>query len=134
VGKNLYERIRCFSAREREVCARSGALTERVALERCYGSAVWEGLLHNPQLTAPEVARIAKNGTVSVPLLGLIVANGAWLAIGEVQRALLGNPRLAGSQIDRVLGALSPANLRTVAQQTAYRAPVRQAAQRLIKR
>jgi hypothetical protein len=133
-AKGLYERIRSLSTRERETCARSGALTERVALERCYGTSVWEGLLQNPQITPPEVARIARNGTVPVPLLGLIVANSGWLSVGEVQRALLSNPRASGSQIDRILGALSPSDLRRISQQTAYRAPVRQAAQKLLKR
>jgi hypothetical protein len=130
----LYEKIRNLSTRERETCARSGSLTERVALERCYGTSVWEGLLQNPQVTPPEVARIARNGTVPVPLLALIVANSGWLSVGEVQRALLSNPRASGSQLDRILGALSPSDLRRVSQQTAYRAPVRQAAQKLLKR
>jgi hypothetical protein len=133
-AKGLYDKIRAMTTRERETCARSGALSERVALERCYGASVWEGLLHNPQITPPEVARIARNGTVSVPLLSVIVANGGWIAVGEVQRALLANPRLSGSALDRVLGALSSSDLRRVSQQTAYRAPVRQAAQRLMKR
>lgn len=133
-AKGLYDKIRAMSVRERETCARSGALSERVALERCFGASVWEGLLHNPQITPPEVARIARNGTVSVPLLSVIVANGGWIAVGEVQRALLANPRLSGSALDRVLGALSSSDLRRVSQQTAYRAPVRQAAQRLMKR
>lgn len=131
--KTLYERVRGFSAREREACARSGALPERIALERCYGSSVWEGIVQNPQVTAPEVARIARNGTISKAVLGIVIANAAWLSVGEVQRALLSNPRVKGSELDRVLRALAPAELRRVAQQTAYGAAVRQAAQKLAK-
>ena len=41
---------------DHETVARSGALSERVALDRRFGSIVWEGLLQNPELTAPEVA------------------------------------------------------------------------------
>ena len=132
-AKGLYEKVRAFSIREREVCARSGTLPERTALERCYGTSVWEGILQNPQATPPEVARIARNGTISNPMLGLIVANAGWLAVGEVQRALLSNPRVGGAHLDRVLRALTPAELRRVIQQTAYRALVRQAAQKLAK-
>jgi hypothetical protein len=132
-SKSLYEKVRAYSAREREVCARTGALPERIALERCYGSSVWDGIVQNPQVTPPEVARIARNGTIPKSVLGVIVANAAWLSIGEVQRALLSNPRVKGSELDRVLRALAPAELRRVAQQTAYRSVVRQAAQKLVK-
>jgi hypothetical protein len=132
-AKTLYERVRGFSARERETCARSGALPERIALERCYGAAVWEGIVQNPQVTPPEVARIARNGTIPKSVLGIIVANAGWLSIGEVQRALLSNPRVKGPELDRVLRALAPAELRRVAQQTSYGAAVRQAAQKLVK-
>jgi hypothetical protein len=130
---SLHERVRAFSLRERETCARSGMLSERVALERAFGTAVWEGLLQNPQLTPPEVARIARNGTASGPVLAAIVANGSWLSVGEVQRALLANPRVTGPQIERVLRSLSQSDLRRATQQTSYRASVRQAAQKLLK-
>jgi hypothetical protein len=131
--KSVLERVRAFTIRERDACARSGTLSERVALERCYGSAVWEPLLSNPQITPPEVARIARNGTIPKPLVAMIVANGGWLALGEVQRALLSNPRVTGPHVERILRALSPADLKRVPQQTAYRAVVRQAAQKLLK-
>ncbi len=131
--KGLYERVRGFSTREREICARSGALPERIALERCYGASVWEGVVQNPQVTPPEIARIARNGTIPKSVLGVIVANAGWLSVGEVQRALLSNPRVKGGELDRVLRALAPAELRRVVQQTAYRAAVRQAAQKLVK-
>ena len=68
------------------------------------------------------------------PLVSLIVANSAWLAKPEVQRALLGNPRVGGSQLDRVLRAMSPADLSRVAQLSAYRMQVRTAAKRLLKK
>jgi hypothetical protein len=132
--RNVYERVRKLSIRERETMARQGTLPERVALERCFGSAVWEGLLQNPNLTPPEVMRIAKNGSLSQPLVGAIVSNGAWLAKPEVQRALLSNPRVAGMHLDRVLRAMSQTDLARVAQQSSYRIPVRLAAKRLLNR
>ena len=128
---NIYERIRQLSLREREAVGRSGMLAERVALERAFGGSVWEALLQNPQLTAPEVARMAKNGSLPIPLVGVIVGNGGWLGSGEVRRALLSNPRVSGLNLDRVLRATPKAELKQVAQMTAYRSEVRAAAQKL---
>jgi hypothetical protein len=132
VSRNVHERVRKLSVRERETMARQGTLPERVALERCFGSAVWEGLLQNPNLTPPEVMRIAKNGNLSQPLVAMIVSNAAWLAKPEVQRALLSNPRVAGMHLDRVLRAMSQTELARVAQQSSYRMQVRLAAKRLL--
>lgn len=131
LARNVHERVRHLSLREREALCRSGTLVERVALERAFGGSVWEALLQNPQLTAPEVARMAKNGTVPVPLITIIVANASWLASGEVRRALLGNTRVAGQNLDRVMRAFPRNELRQVAQ-TAYRREVREAAQRIV--
>jgi Tfp pilus assembly protein PilZ len=132
--RNVHERVRALSFREREAMARQGTLSERVALERCYGASVWEALLQNPQLTPPEVIRIAKNGNLPRPLVGTIVSNAAWVAKPEVQRALLGNPRVGGTHLDRVLRAMSQADLARVAQQTNYRMPVRAAAKKLLRK
>ena len=128
---NIYERIRQLHLREREAMGRSGTLAERVALERAFGGSVWEALLQNPQLTAPEVARMAKNGSLPIPLVGVIVSNGGGLGSGEVRRALLSNPRVSGLNLDRVLRATPRVELKQVAQLTAYRSEVRAAAQKL---
>lgn len=132
--KNVQERVRRLNVREREAIARGGTLTERVALERAYGAAVWDGLLSNAALTGPEVARIAKNGNATIPHLTLIVGNSAWLAKGEVRRALLTNPRLSPLQIERVLRALPPAELKQLPKQTAYAPKVRAVALRMLTR
>jgi PilZ domain len=132
--RNVHERVRALQIREREVMARQGSLTERVALERCYGSGVWEGLLQNPQLTPPEVARIAKNGALPRPLAQAIVSNAAWVTVPEVQRALLGNPRVSGPHLEKVLRAMAKGDLERVASLTAYRSEVRQAAGRMLGR
>lgn len=131
IPQNVHERIRSLSAREREAMARRGSLPERVALERAYAGAVWEGLLQNPQLTPPEVARIAKNGTLPRPLVGIVVSNSGWLATPEVQRALLSNPRCAGPQLERVLRAMPRGELSRLVQHCPYRAEVRTLARKL---
>lgn len=131
IARNLYERIRGMSSREREDSARHGALAERVALERTFAGSVWEGLLQNPQLTPPEVARIARNGTLPKPLIATIVSNAGWLTNSEVQRALLSNPRCSGPQLERVLRAMPSSELVRLTQHCPYRAEVRAAANRL---
>src|SRR5690606_33575255 len=112
--RNIHERVRKLSVAERERMARSGGMSERVALERAYGSAVWEGLLQNPQLTGGEIARIAKNGTAPTPILALIAMNVAWVARGEVRRALLGNPRLGAPVVEKVLRAAPKAEIKLI--------------------
>src|SRR5687768_17477431 len=101
--RSLHERLRGLTLAEQHKRAYAGDTTERIMLERMYGKNVWEALLRNPRLTAPEVARIARMGTLPRPQLEVIVNNGGWLQIPEVRRALLSNPRLGSDQIQRVL-------------------------------
>jgi hypothetical protein len=131
MARNAYERIRGLPLREREKVARRGQLADRIALERSFGSTVWEGLLQNPMLTIPEVAQIAKKGALPQALVATIVANAGWLASGEVRRALLGNPRVSGAQLDRVLRATPKAELKQIAQVSPYRSQVRAAAKKI---
>lgn len=133
-SRNLHERVRGLELSARDVLARQGSLPERVALERRFGSSVWEGLLHNPQVTPREVLRMAKSSSLPTALVNLIVANRAWVTDAAIQRALLENPRVAGTHLDRVLRALPQAEIQRVAEQTSVRMQVRQAAKRLIRR
>jgi hypothetical protein len=127
------DRLRYLPLAQQLRKANSADLQERVLLERRYGKNVWEALLRNPRLTAPEVARIARMGMLPRPLIELIVGNGAWLQMPEVRRALLANPRLQTDQILRVLRLLPKHELRLAAVQTSYPYPVRDAAKRLLR-
>ena len=130
---NLHERIRGLTLAQQIKTASSSDPQERILLERFYNKNVWEPLLRNPRLTPPEVARIARMGTLPRPLLEVIVNNGAWLQIPEVRRALLGNPRLGVDQITRVLRMLPKHELKLASTATAYPYAVRDVAKRLIK-
>jgi hypothetical protein len=127
---SVLERVRALPAHQQQSLARSGELHERVALERVCGETVWEGLLQNPKLTVPEVARIARKGTVPRALLDQICDNASWLRAGPVQRALLTNPRLGSEALTKVLRALPRRDLKLIDKQTAYPASVREAARR----
>lgn len=126
-------KLKNLNPQQRIQVARSSIQEERVLLERLYGSAVWELLLHNPKITVPEVARMARKGTMPKPLLDFIAENEQWVRHSLVRRALLANPRLGNDAVNRVLRTLPPRELKLVPQQTAYPAGVRQAATRLMR-
>jgi len=132
--RNLHERVRELSLEERGALAREGSLPQRVALERRYGSSVWEGLLQNPQLTPREVCQMAKSGNLPTHLINQIVANAGWLADNSIRSALLQNPRVSGTHLERVLRAASQTELRTISEQNNVRLQVRSTAKRLIRR
>lgn len=127
------ERLRNLPPAARLKVAHGPVLEDRVLLERTYGSSVWELLLHNPRITVPEVAVMARKGTLPRPLVDLIANNEQWIRQGVIRRALLANPRLAADSATKVLRCLSARELKLVPQQTAYPAAVRQAAQRLMR-
>jgi hypothetical protein len=135
--KNLVKerqlRLRNLDPAERLKVARGPSMEDRIQLERIYGAQVWEPLLRNTKITVPEVARIAKKGTISRPIVDLIVENEGWIHQSIVRRALLGNPRLSPENATKVLRTLSQRELKLATKQTAYPALVRAAAQRLLK-
>ena len=131
--KSLHVRLRGLPMADQVKRAKAGDVTERTLLERMYSKKVWESLLRNPRLTAPEVARIARMGALPRPLLEIIVGNGGWLQIPEVRRALLSNPRLGTDQIIKLLRMMPKPELKLAAAQTAYSFAVRDAAKRMLK-
>lgn len=133
VARNVFERLRNLSVVQQLKVAREGEVHERMALERMYGKTVWEAILRNPRCTHPEVARIARMGALPRPMIELILGNTAWLRTPEVRRALLCNRRLSADMIPRILRLLPKHELRIVPNQTAYPAPVRDAARKLLK-
>jgi hypothetical protein len=127
-----HERLRKLSLTDQQKIARTGDLNDRVTLERIYGKHVWEGLLHNPKLTVPEVARIARKGTMPRPLLEFIVDNNAWIQAAIVRRALLGNPRVSGEAIMKLLRITPKHELRAIYKTTTYSTQVREAARKVL--
>jgi hypothetical protein len=127
------EKLRHLNATEQLKMARRGELSDRLVLERLYGKHVWDALLHNPRITVPEVARIARKGTVPRPLLDVILDNTAWLKTPQVRRALLGNPKISTDAIVKLLRLTPKHELKVIDKSTAYAAPVREAARKLLK-
>jgi hypothetical protein len=130
----VQERLRGLSVVEQLRVAREGSLAERVALERLYGKTVWEALLRNNRITVPEVARMAKLGTLPRPLLEIIVGSPSWLQIPQIRRALLSNPRLSQEMVMKVLALLPRDELKLVPQASGYPPAVRAAAKTMVKR
>ncbi|HEU4727390.1 MAG TPA: hypothetical protein VFT22_05865, partial [Kofleriaceae bacterium] len=133
IPRNVHERLRGLSLPAQLKLAAAGELHERIVLERLYGKNVWETLLRNPRLTAPEVARIARYGSLPRVQLEIIVGNNTWLQAPEVRRALLSNARLGTDQIMKVLRLLPKHELRLAAIQTAYPFAVRNLAKLLLR-
>jgi hypothetical protein len=133
VARNVHERLRGLTLVQQIKAAQHGEVSERIVLERMYGKTVWEPLLRNPRVTAPEVARIARMGALPRPMLEVICTNGAWLQIPEIRRALLSNPRLSSDQAVRVLRLLPKHELKLAATQTSYPIAVRDVAKRLVR-
>jgi hypothetical protein len=131
-SRNVNERMRGLTQVEQLKVARGGELAERTVLERLYGKVVWEALLRNPRLTLPEVAHLARMGSMPRMLMELMVSNGGWLQSPQVRRALLGNPKLGPEQIERVLRHVAKSELRLIASQTVYPLAVRSAAKRML--
>lgn len=131
--ENKHDKLRHLSVNDQLKIARTGELGDRLVVERLYGKQVWEALLHNPRLTIPEVARIARKGTVPKPLLEVILDNSAWIKTPQVRRALLGNPKCGAEAIGKLLRVTPKHELKQIEKGTAYAMPVREAARKLLK-
>jgi hypothetical protein len=126
-----HEYLRNLSYSDQLKYAREGDQMERTLVERYYGATVWESLLANPRITVVEVGRIAVKGSLPLPLIETIVANGGWLASPQVRRGLLTNPRLSREQAIRVLRAMPSHELRLVPKQSIYGSTVRELARKM---
>lgn len=132
-GASRQERLRNLNVAQQLKIARTGELADRVAVERLYGKQVWEALLHNPRLSIPEVARIARKGTVPKPLLDVILENAGWIKSDAVRRALLSNPKIGSEAVLKLLRATPRHELKMIERGTAYAAGVREAARKLLR-
>ncbi len=130
--KTLHERLRGLSVPEQRKVAGSRDVNERVQLERIYGKMVWEPILRNPLVTVPEVARIAKMGSLPQPLFDIIGANNAFLKVPQVRRALLSNPKTPHSLVDKVLRLAPRQELKLIPQQPSYTRVVKEKAKKLL--
>ena len=132
-SSNKQEKLRKLNAAQQLKVARTGELADRIAVERLYGKQVWDALLHNPRLSIPEVARIARKGTVPKPLLDYILENGGWIKADAVRRALLSNPKIGAESVLKLLRITPKHELKLIEKGTAYAPPVREAARKLLK-
>jgi hypothetical protein len=130
--KARHERLRKLNQTQQQKIARRGELNDRIMLERLYGRNVWDSLLHNPKLTIPEVASIARKGTLPRPLLELIVENNSWIQAPMVRRALLGNPRVSSEAIMKLLRITPKHELKIIYKTTTYSSQVRDAARKVL--
>jgi hypothetical protein len=131
--ENRQQRLRTLNVVEQLKVARRGELADRVVVERLYGKQVWEALLQNPRITLPEVARIARKGTVPRPLIEQILENAQWTKEASVRRALLSNPKLTADGILKLLRMMPKHELKVMEKATAFPLSVRDAARKLLR-
>jgi hypothetical protein len=131
--KSPIERISKLPGAEQRRLARSGTLEERIIVERLLGKVVWEELMRNPNITPPEVGRIAARRDLPTPLISLIVEGEKWIRVPEIRRALLANPRLSGGAIVKVLRQLPRHELARLVKERTSNAAVRMQAQKMLK-
>ena len=110
---------------------REGDHAERVALERTYGKAVWDVLIRNSRITAPELTRLARNRNLPKKIIDALTGNVGWLASSDLRRALLMNPQVTGTALEKVLRAVPKLELTRIATQTTYPQNVRRAVKKI---
>jgi len=123
---------RLTMAEKVKLIRKSQILSERNILERMLGKAGWEALLQNPRLTIPEVAKLARKGTLPRPTLEKIVDNKAWVAAAPIRRALLQNAKLPRTAIADVLRAVPRRELELMVKGAAYPPAVRDVIRRML--
>ena len=123
------KRIQALSLPQKVRLAEDGELLQRTLLFRMYGKLVFDGLLRNPRLTEMEVAKLAKLGTLSVPLLQIIARKTEWLRTERIRNALLGNPRTPQAILQKIVSMISRQDLRLLIQRRDF-SPMAQAALR----
>ncbi|HTM45054.1 MAG TPA: hypothetical protein VL137_08880 [Polyangiaceae bacterium] len=106
--------IRRMSLAERSRVAHGSSLEDRVLLERIFGSSVWEMLLRSGTLTPPEIANIARKGSLPTPLLEMVVDNAGWIRQDVVRRALLTNVRTPPHCVIKILQAAPKAEVKLI--------------------
>lgn len=128
-----HERLRSLNATQQLKLARKAEMNDRIMLERLYGRGVWEALLQNPKLTLPEVATMARKGSMPRPLLEQIVDNNGWIQSALVRRALLTNPRVTSEAIMKLLRMTPKHELRAIWKTTTYSQQVRDIAKKVLE-
>ena len=123
---------RMNNAQQVRLARLSSNIQERTLLERMLGKQVWDSLLRNARITVPEVAKIARKGTVPRPLIERIVDNRSWLQAAPIRRALLSNPKLPRDGVMKILRATPKHELKLMVKGTAYPAAVRDAVRRIL--
>ncbi len=106
------KRIKSLAVPQKLKLAEEGNFTQRNLLFRMYGKLVFDSLLKNPRITEPEVAKLAKLGTLPPPLFQVICMRPDWLRSERIRNNLLANPRTPVGIMQRVVSKLSKQELR----------------------
>ena len=109
-----------------------GNKDERAAILRDLNKLFHPYVLRNPNLQLDEVLAMAKMTTLSAEVLKTIAERREWMARPEIALALVRNPKCPAPVAVKLLGNVSPADLRQLAKDTKTRPAIQQAARKKI--
>ena len=130
-GQPPIVRIRQMNVRQRMHLASKADRIERATLIRDSSPQVLMGLVTNPRIGSDDIVQIIRNPQVSPGVLDRITRETRWLANGEIQKALVRNPKTPGPIALRLVDSLPTEELRKLGKmQSGLREPLRKAALR----
>ena len=106
------KRIQKLTLPQKIRLAEEGELVQRTLLYRMYGKLVFEAMLRNPRITEMEVSKLAKLGTLPVPVVQLIARKPEWIRAERVRTALLTNPRTPQAVVQKIISMLTKQDLK----------------------
>ncbi len=117
---------------ERIQTALHGNRDERTRIVRSANRALHRYVLQNPGIQLDEVTAFAKMTSVSPDLLKAIADRSEWSGRPEIALALVCNPKTPVPLAIRMLGHISPNELRRLAKGSSLRTPVLSAARKKV--
>ncbi|MEM9491232.1 MAG: hypothetical protein AAGC55_18935 [Myxococcota bacterium] len=124
------QRVRSASQGEKIQLALHGNHDERAAILRDSNRSLHKYVLRNPGIRMDEVAHIARMTAVSPEVLNAIAERREWVRRPEIAAALVRNPKTPTTLAVKLLGSVSPNELRNLAKSSHVRSAVQAAARK----
>ena len=128
---STFERLARMNAAEKMMEALKGDRETRLLLIRDRNQVVFSAVLSSPSLTLGDVEAIARIRNVSPKVLRIIGGKGEWTKYYNIRLELVQNPVTPIETSMKLLGHLSDADLRSIAENPQLLGPLRRRAKKL---